>query len=38
VGATLSKLARDGKFKAKDAQKAMVDLGLDIEASDPARA
>src|SRR6202789_822304 len=38
VGATLSKLAREGKFKAKDAQKAMSDLGLNVEASDPARA
>jgi pyruvate dehydrogenase E1 component len=38
VGATLSKLARDGKFKPKAAQKAMVELGLDTEASDPARA
>jgi pyruvate dehydrogenase E1 component len=38
VGATLSKLAREGKFKAKDAQKAMADLGLDVEARDPARA
>ena len=38
VGATLSKLARDGKFKAKLAQKALADLGLDTEAVDPARA
>jgi pyruvate dehydrogenase E1 component len=38
VGATLSKLARDGKFKPKAAQKAMVELGLDVEAKDPARA
>src|SRR5277367_4019787 len=38
VGATLSKLARDGKFKAKAAQKAMAELGLDVEATDPARA
>jgi len=38
VGATLSKLARDGKFKPKAAQKAMVELGLDVEAVDPARA
>ncbi|WP_433972978.1 pyruvate dehydrogenase (acetyl-transferring), homodimeric type [Tunturiibacter lichenicola] len=38
VGATLSKLARDGKFKAKAAQKAMAELGLDVEAADPARA
>jgi pyruvate dehydrogenase E1 component len=38
VGATLSKLAREGKFKPKAAQKALVDLGLDVEAVDPARA
>jgi pyruvate dehydrogenase E1 component len=38
VGATLSKLARDGKFKAKVAQKALAELGLDPEAGDPARA
>src|SRR5580698_7306444 len=38
VGATLSKLARDGKFKPKAAQKALADLGLDVEAIDPARA
>ena len=38
VGATLSRLARDGKFKAKAAQKAMAELGLDVEAGDPARA
>ena len=38
VGATLSRLAREGKFKAKAAQKAMVELGLDVEARDPARA
>jgi pyruvate dehydrogenase E1 component len=38
VGATLSKLARDGKFKPKAAQKAMVELGLDAETKDPARA
>ena len=38
VGATLSRLARDGKFKPKDAQKALVELGLNTEASDPARA
>ncbi len=38
VGATLSKLARDGKFKAKAAQKALAELGLDVEAADPARA
>ncbi len=38
VGATLSKLAREGKFKPKSAQKAMVELGLDTEAIDPAKA
>jgi pyruvate dehydrogenase E1 component len=38
VGATLSKLARDGKFKPKAAQKAMIDLGVDTEGVDPARA
>jgi pyruvate dehydrogenase E1 component len=38
VGATLSRLARDGKIKPKKAQQAMADLGLDTEAADPARA
>jgi pyruvate dehydrogenase E1 component len=38
VGATLSKLARDGKFKPKAAQKALAELGLNVEAGDPARA
>ena len=38
AGATLSKLARDGKFKPKAAQKALVELGLNVEAGDPARA
>ncbi|HEU5339977.1 pyruvate dehydrogenase (acetyl-transferring), homodimeric type [Edaphobacter sp.] len=38
VGAALSKLAREGKFKAKDAEKALAELGLDVEARDPARA
>ncbi len=37
VGATLSKLAREGKFKPKAAQKALAELGLDVEAPDPAR-
>ena len=37
AGATLSKLAREGKFKAKAAQKAMEELGIDVEAVDPAR-
>jgi pyruvate dehydrogenase E1 component len=38
VGATLSRLARDGQFAPKDAQKALSDLGLNVEAADPARA
>jgi pyruvate dehydrogenase E1 component len=38
VGATLSKLAREGKFKPKAAQKALAELGLNTEANDPARA
>jgi pyruvate dehydrogenase E1 component len=38
AGATLSKLARDGKFKPKAAEKALQELGLDVEAADPARA
>ena len=38
VGATLTKLAREGKFKPKAAQKALAELGLDVEAGDPARA
>ncbi len=38
VGATLSKLSREGKFKPKQAQKAMAELGLDVEAIDPAKA
>jgi pyruvate dehydrogenase E1 component len=38
VGATLSKLSREGKFKPKQAQKALAELGLDIEAGDPAKA
>ena len=38
VGATLSRLAREGTFKPKAAQKALVELGLDVEAVDPARA
>jgi pyruvate dehydrogenase E1 component len=38
AGATLSKLAREGKvIKPKKAQQALVELGLDVEASDPAR-
>ena len=38
VGATLSRLARDGGYKVKDAAKAIKELGLDAEALDPSRA
>jgi pyruvate dehydrogenase E1 component len=38
VGATLSKLARDGKFEAKTAQSAMAELGLNVEGQDPSKA
>ncbi len=38
AGATLSRLARDGSFKPQDAQQAIQDLGLNPEATDPARA
>jgi pyruvate dehydrogenase E1 component len=38
VGATLSKLSRDGKIKPKVAQKALSELGLNAEAGDPAHA
>jgi pyruvate dehydrogenase E1 component len=38
VGATLSRLARDGKIKPKKAQAALEELGLNVEAPDPARA
>jgi pyruvate dehydrogenase E1 component len=38
VGATLSKLARDGKYDPKCAEKALAELGVDVEAGDPARA
>jgi len=38
VAATLSKLARDGKFDAKRAQKAFEELGLDTEKVDAAKA
>ena len=37
VGATLSRLAREGKMKGKKAQAALVELGIDAEAKDPAR-
>jgi pyruvate dehydrogenase E1 component len=36
VAATLSKLARDGKFNSKKAAQALVDLGINIDAKDPA--
>jgi pyruvate dehydrogenase E1 component len=38
VGATLSRLAREGKMKPKKAQAALEELGLNVEAKDPARA
>jgi pyruvate dehydrogenase E1 component len=38
VGATLSKLAREGKIKPKKAQQALIELNLDTEAVDPAHA
>ncbi len=38
VAATLSKLAREGKFNAKKAAQALVDLGLNPDAGDPALA
>jgi pyruvate dehydrogenase E1 component len=37
VGATLSRLVRDGQFNPQDAQNALKDLGLNVDASDPAR-
>ena len=36
VTATLSKLAREGKFDAKKAQKAFAELGVNAERGDPA--
>ncbi|MGD1073366.1 MAG: pyruvate dehydrogenase (acetyl-transferring), homodimeric type [Bryobacteraceae bacterium] len=38
AAAALSKLARDGKFDAKKAQKAIADLEIDSEKTDPATA
>ncbi|MEP6716838.1 MAG: pyruvate dehydrogenase (acetyl-transferring), homodimeric type, partial [Terriglobia bacterium] len=38
VGATLSRLVRDGKFDAKKAVKALADLEIDTEKADPATA
>ncbi|SEC52331.1 pyruvate dehydrogenase (acetyl-transferring), homodimeric type [Terriglobus roseus] len=37
VTATLSKLVREGSVKAKVAQKAFADLGIDTEGSDPSK-
>jgi pyruvate dehydrogenase E1 component len=38
AAAALSRLARDGKFDARKAQRAFQDLGVDTERIDPARA
>ncbi len=38
AGGALSQLARNGKFDAKKAQKALTDLGLNTEKKDPAKA
>ncbi len=38
VAATLSRLARDGKFDAGQARAAMAELGINTESGDPARA
>jgi pyruvate dehydrogenase E1 component len=38
AAAALSRLARDGKFDAAKAAAAFIELGLDTETSDPARA
>jgi len=38
VASTLSRLARDGKFDAQRAQKALQELDVDSEKVDPARA
>jgi pyruvate dehydrogenase E1 component len=38
AGATISRLAREGKIKGRKAQAALVELGIDSEAKDPARA
>ncbi|HEV2462887.1 MAG TPA: pyruvate dehydrogenase (acetyl-transferring), homodimeric type, partial [Acidobacteriaceae bacterium] len=38
VAATLSKLAREGKFDAAKAQKAIAELGINPEKGDPAKA
>ncbi len=38
VAATLSRLVREGKFDAEQAARAMIELGLDTQAKDPAMA
>jgi pyruvate dehydrogenase E1 component len=38
VAATLSRLAREGKFDPKRAEQAFAELGVDTECGDPARA
>jgi pyruvate dehydrogenase E1 component len=38
VAATLSRLAREGKFDAERAAQAMSELGLNTQAKDPALA
>ncbi len=38
AGAALSRLAREGKIEASKAQAALAELGIDVEAQDPARA
>jgi pyruvate dehydrogenase E1 component len=38
AAAALSRLARDGKFDVKKAQKAFEDLGVNTEKPDPVRA
>jgi pyruvate dehydrogenase E1 component len=38
VAATLSRLAREGKFDAKQVENAFAELGIDTERGDPARA
>ena len=38
AAAALARLSREGKIKGKKAQAALVELGIDAEAKDPARA
>jgi pyruvate dehydrogenase E1 component len=38
AGVALSQLARNGKFDAKKAQKALADLGVNAEKKSPAKA